>query len=212
MAIVISAATDVTVLAVGWSVYEAMLDESGDDRHSRLAYTGELLEIMSPSGKHEFYSRLLDTLIREVSLEWEFELASFGSVTLKAKPRGAEADSTLYVGARAALMRQREDVELPQDPPPDIVLEVDISRERIDKQALYAALGVPEFWRYDGQRLRGYDLRDPTRPEISESIALAGLPLSELDRLLEMRRDTDHNTLVHRWRKWLREHRPATTA
>ena len=37
-------------------------------------------------------------------------------------------------------------------------MEVDISHTDIDKNELYAAMGVPEFWRFDGRTWRIYRL------------------------------------------------------
>jgi Uma2 family endonuclease len=209
MAIVISPAAEVTILNVGWPVYEAFVQEAGDHGHSRMAYNGELLEIMSPSRKHEIYARLLDILIFEVGRAWSIKILATGSVTLKAKPHGAEADSSFYVGDHAASMRSDDELDLSRDPAPDIVVEVDISRERIDKTALYSALGVSELWRYDGRRLRAYDLRTATSPEVHFSSMLAGLPLAELDRFLELRRDHDGAALAKMWHDWLCDNRPA---
>ncbi|MBO0719619.1 MAG: Uma2 family endonuclease, partial [Blastocatellia bacterium] len=40
------------------------------------------------------------------------------------------------------------------DPPPDIVVEIDIHHSSVAKLPIYAALGVPEIWRYDGYTLK----------------------------------------------------------
>jgi Uma2 family endonuclease len=34
--------------------------------------------------------------------------------------------------------------------PPDLAIEVDVSRSSIDKLAICAAIGIPEVWRYAG--------------------------------------------------------------
>jgi Uma2 family endonuclease len=158
VAIVISPPTEVAILNVGWPVYEALLQDTREGASSRLAYDGEILEIMAPTPKHEVYNRLLELLVRETAREWKIDLVGFGSTTFRAKPRGAEPDSSFYIGDRAALMRNRDTVDLEQDAAPDIVVEIDISRRRIEKTGLYAAFGVREFWRYDGERLRAFDL------------------------------------------------------
>jgi len=208
MAIVISPAAEVTLLDVGWSVYEALLADECDHYPSRLAFTGDILEIVSPSKKHETYNRLLEAFVREIGRIWHLEILATGSVTLRAKPVGAEADSSFYVGERAALMRRRETIDLPRDPAPDIAVEIDISRERVDKTRVYALLGVGEFWRYDGRALRAYDLRHGAAVEIDTSIALGGVSIAQIDRFLELRDELDHSELIERWSTWLRENRP----
>lgn len=194
------------MLSVGWSVYEAIVEDAREGDHSRVAYDGDVLEITAPTPKHEVYNRLLELLVREAAREWKIDLVGFGSTTFRAKPRGAEPDSSFYVADRAATMRNRDSINLAEDPPPDIVVEIDISRKRIEKSAIYAAFGVPEFWRYDGERLRAFDLR-VGHPEIVNSIRLPGLAIGEFDRFLEMRAKVSHSLLPDLWQNWLREHR-----
>jgi Uma2 family endonuclease len=208
VAIVISPQTEFAVLSVGWPVYEALLQDTRESANSRMAYDGDLLEIMAPTPKHEIYNRLVELLVREAAREWKIDLVGFGSTTFRAKPRGAEPDSSFYTGDRARLMRNRDTVELGQDPAPDIVVEIDISRSRIEKTTIYAAFGVPEFWRYDGERLRAFDLSSADFPEIANSIGIPGLPIAELDRFLEMRTEVSHSVLPDLWQQWLRKHRP----
>jgi Uma2 family endonuclease len=209
VAIVISPQTEVAVLNVGWPVYEALLEDTRESASSRMAYDGEVLELIAPTPRHEVYNRLIELLVREAAREWKIDLVGFGSTTFRAKPRGAEPDSSFYVGQRAELMRNRDAVEPGRDAAPDLVVEIDISRRRIEKKAIYAAFGVPEFWRYDGGRLRAFDLASAGFPEIANSIGIPGLPIAELDRFLEMRTEVSHSVLPDLWQQWLRTHRPA---
>jgi Uma2 family endonuclease len=208
MAIVISPRVGVTVLRAGWPVYEALLAESADGSASRFAYDGALLEIMSPSAKHEIYNRLLEAFIREIGREWKIDVLACGSMTVRTEPRGAEADSSFYIGDHAARMREIDNRGCQAEAPPDIVVEIDISRERIDKMTLYAGLDVAELWRYDGRRLRAYDLSDDTHPELERSARLGGVALAGLDRFLELRATMSHSVLLDQWRKWLQDNPP----
>jgi Uma2 family endonuclease len=209
MAIVISPHAEVTLLQVGWPVYEALLAEHADSSSPRMTYDGNILEIVSPSQPHEIYVRLLDRLVFDVGRIWDIDIVGTGSTTLKMRPRGAELDASFHVGERAARARR----EAPEDRdvlvPPDIAVEVDIMRERVDKKALLTALGVAEFWRYDGTRLRAFDLRREGGPEIDRSAHLRGLPIAQLDRFLERRRDVSHALLQDEWQQWLRDNPPA---
>lgn len=208
VAIVISPPTEIAVLNVGWPVYEALLQDNRESASSRMAYDGDVLEIMAPTPKHEVYNGLLELLVRETAREWKVDLVGFGSTTFRAKPRGAEPDSSFYIADRAELMRNRDTVDLEVDPAPDIVVEIDISRRRIEKMGLYAALGVREFWRYNGERLRAFDLASAGYPELTNSIGIAGLPIAQLDCFLEMRTEVSHSVLPDLWQQSLREHRP----
>jgi Uma2 family endonuclease len=44
-------------------------------------------------------------------------------------------------------------VDLTNDPPSDLVIEVEITSSATQKLKLFAAMGVPEVWRHDGERL-----------------------------------------------------------
>jgi hypothetical protein len=46
--------------------------------------------------------------------------------------------------------------------------------------SLYAAFGVREFWRYDGERLRAFDLASAGCPEVENSIVSPGFPSRNL--------------------------------
>jgi Uma2 family endonuclease len=140
-----------------------------------------------------------------LSLEWQIDIESTGSVTLKREPFGAEPDSSFYVRNAAGVVGKKE-LDLAADPPPDIAVEIDISRERIDKKAIYADFNVPEFWRYDGRQLRAFALRGGTYVEIAVSEELAGLPIAELARFLELRGTTGQSEIARLWQAWLREH------
>lgn len=52
---------------------------------------------------------------------------------------------------------------------PDLVIEVDITHSDIDKNRLYAAMGGPEFWRYNGQEWRIYQWQEAMYQECDRS-------------------------------------------
>jgi len=91
-------------------------------------------------------------------------------------------------------------------PPPDLVVEIDVSRTRLDKSALYASLGVPELWRYDGNELAAYALDADDYREVSYSRALSWLPIAEVARFLKLRSDHTQTELLRLWQAWVREH------
>ena len=93
----------------------------------------------------------------------------------------AEPDQCYYI-SNEQLVRGKT-VNLAVDPPPDLVVEVDIAH--IDKNALYAAMGVPEFWRYDGQVLRIYQLREGEYQETETSLAFPEIAKELLYQFLQ---------------------------
>lgn len=111
-------------------------------------------------------------------MEMGLRLKSMGSTTINRPDleRGAEPDCAYYIQNQPKVTGNM--VDFNQDPPPDLVVEVDITHTDIDKNSLYASIGVPEFWRYDGQKLQIYVLeagkyidcdRSPTFPWIQKS-------------------------------------------
>jgi hypothetical protein len=92
-------------------------------------------------------------------------------------------------------------------PPPDLVVEIDMSRSRMDKFALYSTIGVPEFWRIDREGLRAFTVTDGVYAAIDVGIVIPGLPISELGRFLERRLEPDRRAIYKDWQAWLREHR-----
>jgi Uma2 family endonuclease len=193
-------------LQVSFATYEALASGIGEESRTLLAYDGETLELMSPTTDHEAYAKLLDALLTIVVTEWDINLYNTGSSTLKADPLGAEPD-TSYYSDNAAKVSGLKKIDLRTNPPPDLVVEVDLSRRRIDKLDLYAKLGVPEFWRLGRERFEGFALTDGAYRAIDISRVVDGLPLHELAAFLERRLESDRRTVYRDWRAWLREHR-----
>lgn len=139
---------------VSWDTYESMLKELENSSSPHLTYDRGVLEIMSPTAKHENVARLLDLLVSLVSLELGPELITLGSTTFRRKDlmRGFEPDSCFYVGNEPKI-RGKDRLDLKIDPPPDIVVEIDITRSTINKRSIFARFGVPEVWRYDGEKI-----------------------------------------------------------
>jgi Uma2 family endonuclease len=115
---------------------------------------------MTPPRWHERIKSLLGRMIEAMTEEFEIPIFSGGSTTLKdkLKERGAEPDECYYV-ANEPRMWGREDYDPAVDPPPDVVIEVNISRSSLDKFAIYADFGVPEIWTYEDDALCVYQLQ-----------------------------------------------------
>ncbi|GAP97742.1 Uma2 family endonuclease [Leptolyngbya sp. NIES-2104] len=154
---------------VEWDTYEALLAAFGERSVPRLAYYHGTLEIMSPREEHENGNALVSDFIKILVEELDQNLKSMASTTLNRKDLavGAEPDSAFYI-ANEPLVRGRR-VDLNIDPPPDLVIEVDITHTDINKNALYAEMGVGEFWRYNGRILTIYQLQEGQYVEVAAS-------------------------------------------
>lgn len=173
---------------LNWQSYEQILVALGERSSVHLTYFNGYLEIMTPLEEHEGYSSRIDQFINVVTEETNQSLKSLQSTRLN-KPElmlGAEPDQCYYM-TNEGFVRGKI-VNLAIDPPPDLVVEVDITHTDIDKNALYAAMGVPEFWRYDGQVLKIYLLQAGQYQEAETSLALPGISKELLYQFL---RDCD---------------------
>ena len=178
-----SAEQRVLLCNVSWQSYEQILTALGERHSARLTYFNGCLEIMTPLEEHEGSSSRIDQFINVVTEEMNQDLKSLQSTRLN-KPEilaSAEPDQCYYI-SNEQLVRGKT-VNLAVDPPPDLVVEVDIAH--IDKIALYAAMGVPEFWRYDGQVLRIYQLREGEYQETETSLAFPEIAKELLYQFLQ---------------------------
>lgn len=139
---------------VGWDTYERLLRDHANASAPRFAYDRGTLEIMSPLPEHERFNRAIQLLIAVIAEESDTEVYSLGSTTFNREDlqRGFEPDSCFYV-QNAARVHGKDRIDLRVDPAPDLVVEIDITHPSLDKLPIYAQIGVPEVWRYDGDRL-----------------------------------------------------------
>ncbi|MBA3442665.1 MAG: Uma2 family endonuclease [Pyrinomonadaceae bacterium] len=142
-----------------WDEYEQLLDELAGRAGLRVSYDQGRLEIMSPLPEHEEYKEFILRLAHVLSEELGMPLETRGSATYKRErtATGAEPDTSFYVQNAAAIIGKRK-IDLNVDPPPDIVVEIDLTHESLSKFPIYAALGVPEIWHYNGERAQIYNL------------------------------------------------------
>jgi Uma2 family endonuclease len=150
-----------TMYDVRWEEYQAFLDQLGHSPRVRAGYDNGRLEIVTPSFKHEKYKGLVHDFVLVLSDELDREIVSYGSATLKIekKKKGAEADDCFYIQHSTAIADQ-DSIDLRTDPPPDLVVEIDDTRDSATKLAIYAELGIPEVWCYDGDTVAFWRLTE----------------------------------------------------
>ncbi|PZO37292.1 MAG: Uma2 family endonuclease [Pseudanabaena frigida] len=139
---------------VSWETFECLLADVGDRRSTLFHYINGTLEILSSLSLHEGSNRFTEALIGVFVEELEIDMRRLGSLLMKIPELkvGGEPDSCYYIKNEFAI-RAQENVVVGQDPPPDLVLEVDITNPSDLYLPIYALLGVPEVWRYDGYGL-----------------------------------------------------------
>jgi Uma2 family endonuclease len=190
--------------AADWDFYESVLEKLAD-RHVFATFDGRSLELMSPSWEHERYSELAGVLIRILSSELGMPYRGGGSTRFKRKDldAGLEPDRCFYI-RNARVVRGKREIDLSVDPPPDLVIEIEISHRLLDRVRIYEMLGVPELWRYNGKSLRVFvaDGKGKYR-QVDRSPTFPSLPLKQVDEFLKMTWDVPDDlaweTAVRTW-------------
>jgi len=192
-----------------WDLYERLRDES-EGQNIRITYDGGSLVLMSPLPIHDKVKTMAGRLIEMASFEMDVPISSFGSTTWKRKDlaKGLEADECYYVQNELAV-HGRTDIDLSRgDPPPDLAVEIDITRNPADRQSVYAALGVREVWRYDGARFAFVRRTDAGAYEpIEASDALPFLTPDVIERYVTHALADEHGALKS-FQQWLRTLHP----
>ena len=189
--------------SLDWQRYQMLRQMLGQDRNIRFTYLEGTLEVTMPLEIHEFSGRLIEVFIRVLVVELGMNIKTMGSTTLEreALDRSAEPDDAYYIQNQALVAGR--DVNLEEDPPPDLIVEVDITHTDIDKLRLYAVMGVPEFWRYNGRVWRIYHLRDDVYEEVEASPTFPKVPKTKLYEFLAMARQ-DEVEAERGLREWVR--------
>ena len=191
---------------VAWEQYGSLL-QALDDRHVRLTYDHGNLEFMTLSAEHERYKHLLRRLIEVLGEEAGVSMQGLGSTTYRRADleRGLEPDECYYIQSWPQV-RGKKRIDLTVDPPPDLVVEIDVTHSSLDRMTIYAALGVPEVWRFDGEALRVYRLSPEGRYAPTDySPTFPALPLTEFARFVQHGATADELSMIRTFRTWVRE-------
>lgn len=191
---------------IDWATYQRLLVDL-DGRHLRLNYDRGRLEIMTTSSRHARWKTLLARFFDVLTEELNIPILGLGSFTFQREDldRGLEPDECWYV-AHEREVRDREQIDLSVDPPPDLVVEIEVSRSVIDRLQILGALGVPEIWRFDGAKLTVMRLADDRHYEACEqSPTFPQLPLAGLVEHILRRGQTDETSLIRAFHAWVRE-------
>jgi Uma2 family endonuclease len=193
----------VQLSGISWQTYEALLAEIGE-RQIRLTYNRGNLEIMVPSPEHERFKTIMGRFVETLAEELEVRIEPLGSTTFK-RPElsGAEPDECFYIQNISAVKGKKR-IDLTQDPPPDLVVEIDITNRSENSLQVYTDLGVPEVWIYNGSRLRINRLENGEYVEGEISLAFPSLPILEIVSFLEQAETMDYLELVKAFRNWVK--------
>ncbi len=205
MSTVVSPAVEQRViLNASWETYERLLAEYEDRAGPRFTYHEGILEIMVLSAQHEQPARILAQLVQQVATELGINVCQLGSTTFKREElqKGFEPDSAFYIGRGSTFWDPEVDAAV--SPPPDLTIEVEVSRSSLDRFPIFAAFGVPEVWRYDGSRVSIWLLEAGRYVEAESSVALPPVTGPVATQFLEASRTMPSTEWLRRVREWAR--------
>ena len=190
---------------ITWDFYRTFCDQV-DGRSVRLSFDNGKLEIMITKRPHEFYKTILAKLVEQMVFELNIPVASGGNMTFQREDleRGFEPDECWWI-ANEKKVRGRSEFDFRHDPPPDLALEVEMSSPLVNRVGIYAALGVPEIWRFNGEILRFCVLQPNGKYADAESSrAFLFLHPQDLMPILRNEQQHDETRLLKDFVAWLR--------
>ena len=202
--IIVPPGQTVVLDGVSWDEFEAILEDLGENRGSRIAYDRGKLEIMTPLPEHEVNKVYISNFVEILLEELDIEFCPLGSTTFKNQLmfKGIEPDSCFYIQHEAAV-RGKNRLDLTIDPPPDLALEIDITNR--SHPDIYQSLGVPELWRYERGKLQILLLVDGKYVESESSNNFPNFPLIEvIPQYLQQCRTEGRNKGIKAFRGWVR--------
>jgi Uma2 family endonuclease len=191
---------------ISWETFDRLLEEAGSNRNTRFHYLDGTLEIMSPLFVHEGSNRFIAALIGAAAEVLDLNLRRAGSVTLRQKPKraGAEPDSSFYIQSEP-LVRHLNQLDLKKDPPPDLVVEVDITSSSDRRFPIYARLGIPELWQFNGKTIQYYLLQDDEYVPVQVSPTFPTLPADVILKYLKERLNVGESQAIREFKAELQQ-------
>jgi Uma2 family endonuclease len=190
---------------VSWDEFETILEELGEKRAARVVYNRGMLEIMTPLPEYERSKVFITNFVEILLEEFDIEFLPLGSTTFKNQLmlQGVEPDNCFYI-QNEALIRGKNRIDLNIEPPPDLVLEIDVtSRTNIE---IYQTLGVPELWRFENGKLQINILQYGIYVETEFSPYFPNIPLLQvIPEYLKKLKTESRNKTMREFRAWVQE-------
>ena len=202
----VSPGNSIVLNGIKWETYKALMADAGDGRAWRIAYDEGVLEIRMPLTEHEEPKILIASFVEAIADELEIEIRQLGALLLERKDltRAVEPDTCFYI-QNESIVRGKKSIELPNDPPPDLVFESDYTSSSLNKFTIYASLGVPELWRYRNRTLQVYQLVEGKYEQTDISLAFPFLPITEVPGFIEQSISIGQRSAVRLFRERMKE-------
>jgi Uma2 family endonuclease len=180
--------------------------ETLPDHYLPHSYDGWTLEMMTPLRDHEWIKRLIGRMLEAMALAMDIPIQSTGSTTLSPSKhdRGLQPDESYYFGTEVAT-KGKETYQPGEDPPPDLVVEVETTNPVVPRLPLYAQIGVREIWRYKNEGVEFFRLADRGEYErIDRSVVFPFIAADDIRRFLHERDPGNENAVVRAFVRWAR--------
>jgi Uma2 family endonuclease len=197
----------VLLAGVSWEAYKTLLDSVGNTSFPH-TYDRGRLELMVKSREHELYRSLLGRFAEVWADENLIPLEYGGEMTLQREDveRGVEGDECYWI-QNESKVRGKMVLDFITDPPPDLVIEAEVSTTILSRLPVYSALRVPEIWRVSEAGIRVGRLQADGQYEWCEqSTVFPNFPMAEIPRFFAMVGSTDNQSIVRAFRTWVRQH------
>jgi len=135
------------------------------------------------------------------------DIQSIGSTTITGEKIewGLQPDEAYYVGNEKRVRGKRK-YDPKKDPPPDLVIEVDVTNSCVERLPGFAAIRVPEIWHHDGKSLK-FLKRDRLGRyrEVRRSVAFPFISPTDLQSCLDQIEDVRETKLIRDFVKLARQ-------
>lgn len=201
--VVADAGQKVVLYDVDWHAYKTICGAIVD-HPVRLTYANGALEIMVTSPRHDRYKSHFALIIFTLARFFGKKIATCGSFTHQREDlqKGFEPDQCFYLKNFQAI-KGKLDIDLTLDPPPDLMIEVDVSRSSMDRMSIFAAFGVPEVWRFDTTTIQVHVLQNGVYATVATSLAFPEIPVNDLVTYLDIAIQDGEITMVEKLERWL---------
>jgi Uma2 family endonuclease len=202
----------VVIRGVNWAYYEQLLESIPEGANIHVDYDGKDVEVMCPSPLHDAEKKLMAQFVEAVAQELEVPYNSLGHTTWKRPEvaRGLESDECYFFKAdkltAVARAKSRRSGDVADYPNPDLAIEVDLSRPKIDRTGIYAALQIPEVWRFEGQgeQVIIERLGADGAYQVNETSGFLPVRAEEVKRWVVDENSEDQSAWARRLRDWVR--------
>jgi Uma2 family endonuclease len=205
----------IVLAGVSWQKYETLLAEMAEQRTARFTYDHGRLEMMTPLDEHERCHKLIESLILVLADVMQIQVDGYKTPILKRLDLGVatEPDAGYYI-QNVAQIGKKTTIDLSIDPPPDLILEVSLTKTTVNKLPIYLALGIPEVWRYSSKPgtdfFRGsliiYGLEGETYMESGSSLAFPFLTAARILQFIDQSDTLGLMTGLRSLREWVQQH------